>query len=106
MKRIPTILGALGVAILSALAVPLSAQAADGELRINDTKYEDPSGCITVDGGPQLLRIRNDTDGFVTTHSGANCEGTANTLVEPFDEVSSFGGSVKADADPTSPTLS
>ncbi|MBM9623968.1 hypothetical protein [Streptomyces zhihengii] len=86
-RRITTLLGPVAAAVLLSLAVPASAQAAEGSLTIDATTYQDPAdGCLNV-GGPPAPRhfIANDTDTLVLLYADADCEGRPVHVVPPGD---------------------
>ncbi|WP_274555967.1 hypothetical protein [Streptomyces spiramyceticus] len=96
MRRIATALGTIAAAATLALTVPCSAYAADGVLVVNDTAYEQPSGCYDSDRWP--LSVSNHTDAVAFVFSGPGCSGEVIELVNPGDSaVSEFGASVYID---------
>ncbi|MEV0375590.1 hypothetical protein AB0I10_38590 [Streptomyces sp. NPDC050636] len=95
MRRIATALGTLAAAATLALA-PGSAYAADGVLIVNDTAYEEPSGCYDSDRWP--LSVSNHTDGIALVFSEPGCGGEVTEAVYPEESaVSEFGNSVYID---------
>jgi hypothetical protein len=87
LRRITTVVGAAAAAAVLAVAVPASAQAAEGALTIDATTYHDPAdGCLNV-GGPPAPRhfVSNGTDAPVLLYAGPDCQGSPVHLVPPGD---------------------
>lgn len=87
VQRITTALGAVTAAVILSVAVPASAQAAEGALTIDATTYQDPAdGCMNV-GGPPAPRhyLFNGTDTPVFLYTGVDCQGSPVRLVPPED---------------------
>ncbi|MGA4841353.1 hypothetical protein [Streptomyces sp. G45] len=96
MRRFALTVGSLVAAGTLAFAVPGSAVAANGVLVVNDTAYEDPSGCYDSDRWP--LRVGNYTDEVALVFTGPDCTGELIELVAPGEEtISEFGASVYVD---------
>ncbi|MFD8688253.1 hypothetical protein [Streptomyces sp. NPDC059651] len=86
-RRVTTVLGAAAAAFVLSVAVPASAQAAEGTLTIDATTYQDPAdGCLNV-GGPPAPRhfVANDTGVPVLLYPGTDCQGRPDRLVLPGD---------------------
>ncbi|CAG7623826.1 hypothetical protein [Actinacidiphila bryophytorum] len=87
LRHITTVLGAAAAAVVLSIAVPASAQAAQGILTIDATTYQDPAdGCLDV-GGPPAPRhfVANDTDAPVLLYTDPGCQGRPVHLVPPGD---------------------
>ncbi|GGS05634.1 hypothetical protein GCM10010252_50450 [Streptomyces aureoverticillatus] len=96
MRRFALTVGSLVAAGMLAFAVPGSAVAADGVLVVNDTAYEEPSGCYDSDRWP--LSVSNHTDSVAYVFSEPGCSGEVTEVVYPGDStVSEFGNSVHID---------
>ncbi|MFF8287316.1 hypothetical protein ACF1DY_28415 [Streptomyces albus] len=72
MRRPATVLGALAVTAVLAVAVPSSAHAANGYLLIDGTRHDNPSGCYQL---PQDAEVENHTDQPAEVYSDDNCQG-------------------------------
>jgi hypothetical protein len=87
LRRITTALGAAAAAVVLSVAIPASAQAAEGILTIDATTYQDPAdGCLDV-GGPPAPRhfVANDTDTLVLLYADPGCKGSPVRVVPPGD---------------------
>ncbi|MEU2516744.1 hypothetical protein [Streptomyces syringium] len=87
MRRHATSLVALLAAGL--LGIGGAAQAACGELIINDAMYANPSGCYQI-GSPG--EVRNGTDELVFLFHDDHCEGMLINVVVPGEEVVAMPG--------------
>ncbi|WP_405685516.1 hypothetical protein OG204_15145 [Streptomyces sp. NBC_01387] len=82
--------------LLLAVAVPTSAQAAQGSLYVNGRAYQNPSGCLNISNEPGDLEIRNLLQGnVVTVWDGPNCTGDQTGEVGPGDGQDLYGASIK-----------
>jgi hypothetical protein len=79
MRRVTTLLGTLAAAALLAVAVPTSAQAANGDLIIDGQSHPDPSGCFDL----QDSQVDNHTDQPAVVYQGGNCEGDVVEVIQP-----------------------
>ncbi|PAZ13945.1 hypothetical protein CLM62_20895 [Streptomyces sp. SA15] len=96
MRRIALTVGSLVAAGMLAFAVSGSAVAAEGVLVINETAYEQPSGCYDSDRWP--LSVSNHTDAIAYVFSEPGCGGAVTEAVHPGEStVSEFGNSVYID---------
>jgi hypothetical protein len=87
LRRNTLALGAVAAAAILSVAVPASAQAAEGALTIDATTYENPAdGCMNV-GGPPAPRhyLFNGTDTPVFLYTGVDCQGSPVRVVTPED---------------------
>ncbi|MEU9564035.1 hypothetical protein AB0D16_18680 [Streptomyces sp. NPDC048161] len=74
-RRLMSTLGALAAGLLLAVAVPGSAQAATGDVIINDIEFtRSPHGCV-VFPSERLLDVDNSSDRTVTVYRGPDCAG-------------------------------
>lgn len=89
MGRMSTTLGAPAASVLLMLAIPASAQAANGTLTINGTAHSNPDDCFNA-AAP--LSIKNGTDKTAHVFSGADCTGQAMTTVAPGASKSNVRG--------------
>jgi hypothetical protein len=86
MRRIASLLGMLAVAGVVAVALPSSASAASGVLRVNNKPYEDPSGCYISQ--QSMMDVINDTDQPVELYATPNCTGPVIMVIDPESEES------------------
>ncbi|MFD0402305.1 hypothetical protein ACFV84_04595 [Kitasatospora sp. NPDC059811] len=94
MRRISKALGAVALAAAVAVAVPGSAQAATGQLRVGFKTYNNPSGCYQSDIWP--LIVENLTDKPADVHDRPGCEGPVIGVVNPGEtKTFEFGASVR-----------
>jgi hypothetical protein len=93
MPSIARTLGAVGVGAVLALGITQSASAAQGQLIIGSTTYNNPSGCYMVGSLP--TQLQNKTNGIAYVFSGTNCTGfVIQTLTPGSSAVDSYGYSV------------
>lgn len=93
MRRIAQTVGSLTAAAALTLALPGSAGAAQGVLVVNDTAYENPSGCYESDRWPLTVSNHTDSPAFVFAEPG--CSGEVTEVVDPgAATVAEFGNSV------------
>lgn len=92
--RILAALGTFAAAASLAMIIPASAQAAIGTLVVNDTAYQNPSGCITVAPGPIELDIINDTDQPAEVYEFPTCQGPITTVIDPGQDGHTTGASL------------
>lgn len=91
--RLTTAAAALASAGLLALALPGTADAAQGTLRVGFQNYQNPHGCYDSDIFP--LIVTNHTNQPVTVYDGPGCRGNRIGTVRPYGEgVFEFGSSV------------
>ncbi|MER8104597.1 hypothetical protein [Kitasatospora sp. NPDC094016] len=96
MRRISKALGAVALAAMVAVAVPGSAQAATGQLRVGFKSYNNPSGCYRSDIWP--LVVENRTDQPAQVYDQPGCSGSVIAVVAPGETGTyEFGASVKID---------
>ncbi|MEU7216368.1 hypothetical protein [Nocardia iowensis] len=74
------LLGGLSVVAMCA-AAPVAA-AGQGELKVGDTVYNNPSGCVML-GQDTVREIQNNTDSVVTIYKDAQCDGIATAVLAP-----------------------
>ncbi|MFK4069835.1 hypothetical protein [Streptomyces sp. NPDC029674] len=79
-QRLTTVLGGLAMAGTLVLTGPLSAQAATGDLIINNEHHQNPSGCYPT---PGQASIQNHTDAPVTLYLDSQCSGPSAGTVSP-----------------------
>lgn len=91
--RIPATLGALAATAMVAMALSPSAHAAEGLLVVNNTGYENPSGCINLEGNTQ--EVTNTTNADAVFYSLPNCEGEKTGTVFANTDGQSTGDSVR-----------
>ncbi|MGW2112239.1 hypothetical protein [Streptomyces sp. NPDC001948] len=93
MRRVLTAFGTLAAAAVLSVSVTQSASAAQGNLVVNGTVHNDPSGCYSSNRWP--LTVQNYTNELAVIFQGADCTGPILGVVAPgASEVSEFGGSV------------
>ncbi|MFD5520553.1 hypothetical protein [Streptomyces sp. NPDC127066] len=93
MRKLATTMGVLAAVLTLGVAVPASAQAASGQLAINNQTFQDPSGCVQIpDSGNPFTHITNDTDAPVYVLSNADCTGEGRALVRPGEETVVLNG--------------
>ncbi|GHC61434.1 hypothetical protein [Streptomyces flavofungini] len=90
MRRIAPTLGSLVTAGMLAFAAPGSAVAASGTLFLDDTAYENPSGCYPAPASP--LRITNRTNEPAAVFALPNCTGLVIAVVESGQKLDSPAG--------------
>ncbi|MEV7941700.1 hypothetical protein AB0O82_36955 [Kitasatospora sp. NPDC088264] len=96
MRRISKALGAVALAAVVAVAVPGSAQAATGQLRVGFKSHNNPSGCYGSDIWPLIVENRTDKPAQVYDQPG--CAGSVIAVVPPGESGTfEFGASVKID---------
>ncbi|MFF4849665.1 hypothetical protein [Streptomyces sp. NPDC001194] len=81
-RRVARVLGACAAALTLGLAVPGTAQAADGVLFIDRAPIHDPSGCYPL-GDFVPSEVANFTDGTASVWSGPHCDGRVTGSVLP-----------------------
>ncbi|MEU9713869.1 hypothetical protein [Streptomyces sp. NPDC047976] len=82
-RRTGKALGACAADALLALATPAgTAQAPEGDLFINGTEHEDPSGCYRL-GDFAPPKIVDLTDGTAFVRSGPDCDDHVTQQIDP-----------------------
>ncbi|MFK0236747.1 hypothetical protein [Streptomyces vinaceus] len=81
-RRAVKVMGACAAAAVLALAVPGTAQAAQGVLFIDRAPHQDPSGCFPL-GDFAPSEVFNLTDGVAWVWSGPNCDGRVTQAILP-----------------------
>ena len=93
MPSIARALGVIGVGAMLALGTTQSASAATGQLIIDGTTYNNPSGCYMV--GTLPAQVQNHTNSIAYIYSTTNCTGFVIQVVSPgASTVDQFGYSV------------
>lgn len=90
MRRSALTLGSLVTAGMLAFAWPGSAVAASGTLFLNDTAYENPSGCFNA--SVRSLQITNRTNEPAAVFALPNCTGLVIAVVESGQKLDSPAG--------------
>lgn len=93
MRSIARALGAVGAGAVLALGITQSASAAQGQLIIGNTTYNNPSGCYSVGNLP--VWVQNHTNQYAYIYSGPNCTQFVIQAVPPSQTVlDQYGQSV------------
>lgn len=93
MRRITTSVGFMAAAAMIGMAIPGSAFAATGTLKVGFQSYQDPQGCYTSNAWP--MRVGNYTDQPAFVYDGENCTGRVVAVVAPGNtQLFEFGNSV------------
>jgi hypothetical protein len=71
MRSIARVLGTVGAVAVLALGITQSASAAQGQLIIGSTTYNNPTGCFPVGSLPAW--VQNHTTGYAFIYSGPGC---------------------------------
>ncbi len=83
--------------VLVAVAIPSSAQAANGLMTLNGSQYANPVGCFTPSDNPyDTLDIDNHTDQTLAVYHSADCSGDPASSALPGYFGSYSGDSVYA----------
>ncbi|MGW1912854.1 hypothetical protein ACWCQS_19510 [Streptomyces sp. NPDC002076] len=90
MPSIARTLGAVGVGAVLALGVTQSASAAEGQLIIGSTTYNNPSGCYMVGSLPK--QVQNHTNGIAYIFSTNNCTGFVIQTLTPGTSAPDYYG--------------
>jgi hypothetical protein len=93
IRRIAAGLGAVAAVSAVALAIPAAAHAANGVLSIDNTNYNNPSGCV-FSGWPKALGITNQTDQVANVYAEPGCRGPVVGVVGPAQSSVIAGASV------------
>ncbi|MCS0604915.1 hypothetical protein NX794_27420 [Streptomyces sp. LP11] len=84
MRRLTRVLGVLGGSALLTLGLTQSADAAVGNLHLNQRVITDPARWSCHDGGPLNLIVHNYTSSPVVVFDQPACAGNAIGLVAPI----------------------
>ncbi|WP_431963456.1 hypothetical protein [Nocardia sp. bgisy134] len=81
------------VAACTLLAAPL-AHAAEGDLVVNGTAIQNPTGCVQITAGTDEVSVQNNTDATVMVHTEVDCQGEVTAVVAQGESVTINGASI------------
>ncbi|MFE7612328.1 hypothetical protein [Streptomyces celluloflavus] len=94
MRQLCKALGAVVLAAVVGVAVPGSAQAATGDLKVGFTTYHNPRGCYESEIFP--LIVGNQTDQVANVYDRPGCQGpVAGQVKRGESKTFEFGASVR-----------
>ncbi|WP_431950067.1 hypothetical protein [Nocardia lijiangensis] len=82
------------VAACTLLAAPL-AHAADGDLVVNGTAIQNPTGCVQITPAESdQVSVQNNTDATVMVYTQADCQGEVTAVVAQGESIEINGASI------------